>query len=139
MTIITESLISECQSRSAICLNETLNIAYQKTLSQVIDLNINFDISNKDVQKITKHNIIIQLCEFKKTIPQKTYLFIRREEYNENYLKIVDEIINKMELYKSEKSANFLRSFNNYLKKNGFKYISSVYLKQVSNKLALFR
>ncbi len=139
MTIITESLISECQSRSAICLNETLNIAYQKTLTQVIDLNINFDINNKDVQKITKHNIIIQLCEFKKTIPQKTYLFIRREEYNENYLKIVDEIINKMELYKSEKSANFLRSFNNYLKKNGFKYISSVYLKQVSNKLALFR
>jgi len=139
MTIITESLISECQSRSAICLNETLNIAYQKTLSQVIDLNINFDISNKDVQKIIKHNIIIQLCEFKKTIPQKTYLFIRREEYNENYLKIVDEIINKMELYKSEKSANFLRSFNNYLKKNGFKYISSVYLKQVTNKLALFR
>ncbi len=139
MTIITESLISECQSRSAICLNETLNIAYQKTLSQVIDLNINFDISNKDVQKITKHNIIIQLCELKKTIPQKTYLFIRREEYNENYLKIVDEIINKMELYKSEKSANFLRSFNNYLKKNGFKYISSVYLKQVTNKLALFK
>ncbi len=105
----------------------------------MIDLNINFDISNKDVQKITKHNIIIQLCELKKTIPQKTYLFIRREEYNENYLKIVDEIINKMELYKSEKSANFLRSFNNYLKKNGFKYISSVYLKQVTNKLALFR
>ena len=139
MTIITESLISECQSRSAICLNETLNIAYQKTLTQVIDLNINFDINNKDVQKITKHNIIIQLCEFKKTIPQKTYLFIRREEYNENYLKIVDEIINKMELYKAEKSANFLRSFNNYLKKNGFKYISSVYLKQVTNKLALFR
>jgi len=139
MTIITESLISECQSRSAICLNETLNIAYQNTLSQVIDLNLDFDITNKDIQKIIKHNLIIQLCELKKTIPQKTYLFIKREEYNENYLKIVDEITNKMELYKAEKSANFLRSFNNYLKKNGFKYISNVYLKQVSNKLALFR
>ena len=139
MTIITESLISECQSRSAICLNETLNIAYQKTLSQVLDLNLDFDITNKDIQKIIKHNLIIQLCELKKTIPQKTYLFIKSEEYNENYIKIVEEITNKMELYKSEKSANFLRSFNNYLKKNGFKYISSVYLKQVSNKLALFR
>ena len=139
MTIITESLISECQSQSAICLNETLNIAYQETLSQVIDLNLDFDSANKDIQKIIKHNLIIQLCELKKTIPQKTYLFIKREEYNENYLKIVDEITNKMELYKAEKSANFLRSFNNYLKKNGFKYISNVYLKQVSNKLALFR
>lgn len=139
MTIITESLISECQSRSAICLNETLNIAYQKTLSQVKDLNLDFDITNKDIQRIIKHNLIIQICEFKKTIPQKTYLFIKREEYSENYLKIVDEITNKMELYKSEKSANFLRSFNNYLKRSGFKYISSVYLKQVSNKLALFR
>lgn len=139
MTIITESLISECQSRNAICLNETLNIAYQKTLSQVLDLNLDFDITNKDIQKIIKHNLIIQLCELKKTIPQKTYLFIKSEEYNENYIKIVEEITNKMELYKSEKSANFLRSFNNYLKKNGFKYISSVYLKQVSNKLALFR
>jgi hypothetical protein len=139
MTIITESLISECQSRNAICLNETLNIAYQETLSQVIDLNLDFDSANKDIQKIIKHNLIIQLCELKKTIPQKTYLYIKREEYNENYLKIVDEITSKMELYKAEKSANFLRSFNNYLKKNGFKYISSVYLKQVSNKLALFR
>lgn len=139
MTIITESLISECQSRSAICLNETLNIAYQKTLSQVKDLNLDFDITNKDIQRIIKHNLIIQICELKKTIPQKTYLFIKNEEYNENYLKIVEEITNKMELYKFEKSANFFRSFNNYLKRSGFKYISSVYLKQVSNKLALFR
>lgn len=139
MTIITESLISECQSRSAICLNETLNIAYQKTLSQVKDLNLDFDITNKDIQRIIKHNLIIQICELKKTIPQKTYLFIKSEEYNENYLKIVEEITNKMELYKFEKSANFFRSFNNYLKRSGFKYISSVYLKQVSNKLALFR
>lgn len=139
MTIITESLISECQSQSAICLNEVLNSAYNKTLSQLIDLNLTLDANNKDVQKLLKHNLIIELCEFKKTIPQKTYLFIKREEYSENYLKIVDEITNKMELYKAEKSANFLRSFNNYLKKNGFKYISNVYLKQVSNKLALFR
>jgi hypothetical protein len=139
MTIITESLISECQSQSAICLNEVLNSAYNKTTSQLIDLNLSFDANNKDVQKLLKHNLIIELCEFKKTILQYSHMFIKREEYTEEYLKVVDEIANKMELFRVEKSTNFVKNFIKYLKKNGFTYLSSVYLKQVSNKLALFR
>lgn len=139
MTITTESLISECQNQNAICLNKVLNSAYRKTTTQLIDLNLELDINHKDVQKLLKNNLIIELCEFKKTISQYSQLFIKREEYDENYLKIIDEISNKMELSKPEKSTNFIRNFNRYLKKNGFTYLSSVYLKQVSNKLALFR
>lgn len=139
MTIITESLISECQSLSAICLNKVLDIVYRRSISQVVDLNLPFDLGSKDIQKIIKHNLVIELCEFKKSIPQHSQMFIKRDEYSSDYLQLIDDIVNRMELYKPEKSANLIRDFTKYLRKNGFTYLSNVYLKQVSNKLALFR
>ena len=139
MTITTESLISECQSLSAICLNIVLDNVYKKSLSQTVDLNLEFNLNNKDVKNIIKHNLIFELCEFKKSLSINSQLFIDRDEYSSNYLKIIDDIVNRMELYRSEKSPNFIKNFTKYLKKNGFTYLSDVYLKQVSNKLALFR
>ena len=139
MTITTESLISECQGLSAICLNKVLDIVYRKSVYQVTDLNFKFDLTNRDVQKIVKNNLIIEICELKKLIPLNSQFFIKREEYNDDYLQIIDEILVKMELYRKEKSVNFVRNFIKYLKKNGFTHLSDVYLKQVSNKLALFR
>jgi hypothetical protein len=139
MTITTESLISECQSLSAICLNNTLNVAYDKALSQAVNLNLEFDFCNKDIQKLLKHNLIIELCEFKKNLPRNSSLYIKKEEFNHNYLKIIDDVVVRMEIYKREKSPNFIKDFIKYLKKNGFSYLSDVYLKRVSNKLALFR
>jgi hypothetical protein len=139
MTITTESLISECQSLSAICLNNALNAAYDQTSLQAANLNLGFDLCNRDIQKLLKHNLIIELCEFKKNIPQNSSLYIKKEEYNHNYLKIIDDIVVRMELYKREKSPNFVKDFIKYLKKNGFSYLSDVYLRRVSNKLALFR
>jgi hypothetical protein len=139
MTIITESLISECQSQRTTCLNSTLNKAYTKSLYDANQLGIDFNLKNKDIKKIIIHNTIIELCELKKTTRRDTVFFIDRLKYSEDHLLIIDEIVSKMELYKQEKSNNFLSNFKKYLKKNGFNYIINVYLKQVTNKLALFK
>jgi hypothetical protein len=139
MTIITESLISECQSQKSICLNNILHKSYQRSYEYVNNLGIEFNINNLDIKKIIKHNVIIDICEFKKHLTRDSCLYIIKDEFNKEYNDIVEEIVLKMELYKIEKSKNFYKSLRKYLNLNGLLYISNVYLKQVSNKLALFR
>jgi len=139
MTIITESLISECQSQKFICLNDILKESYNKSFNDITILGISFDINNLDVRRIIKHNLIIDICEFKKQSTRNICYYIDKDEFNEDYNNIINEVFGKMELYKHEKSKNFFKIFRKYLNINGLSYISSVYLKQVSNKLALFR
>jgi hypothetical protein len=139
MTIITESLISEYQSQKSICLNDILRKSYAKSLSDAINLDVPFDVNNLDIKKLIKHNLIIDICEFKKLPSKDSYFYISRDEFNEEFVVILDEVFSKMELYKYEKSKNFFQNFRKYLKLNGLSYILNVYLKQVGNKLALFR
>lgn len=139
MIITTESLISECQKQKAKCLNKTLNDILKKSLNYTNTLNIPFDLTNCDIRRIIVHNSIIEFCELNKKHITDIVFYIKKEEFNEEYIRIIDEVIDKMELNKSEKSKHFIRKFNKYLKKNGFTYLSDVYLKQATNKLALFR
>lgn len=139
MTIITESLISECQSQKTICLNDTLRNSYAKSIQDTIKLGIPFDIINSDVKKILIHNLIIDICELKKGSDREYCFYVNKNEFNDDFNKIVDDIFIKMELYKSEKSKNFFKTFKKFLKMNGFNYINDVYLKQVTNKLALYK
>ena len=85
------------------------------------------------------YNLIIDICEFKKSISKDSCFYINKDEFNNDYVLIFDEVFTKMELYKYEKSKNFFQKFRKYLKVNGLSYISDVYLKRVDNKLALFR
>jgi hypothetical protein len=139
MTIITELLISECQSQNAICLNEVLNSAHQKSLTSAVALKIPIDFDNTDFKKLIFHNAVIELCEFKKKIPHNSLLYIDRDNYCQLHLKIIDNLIQRMELNKPEKSLNFYKNFLRYLKKHGFNYLVNVYLKQAANKMTLFR
>lgn len=139
MTIITESLISECQSQKTICLNDTLRSAYTKTIQDTIKLGIPFDISNLDTKKILIHNLIIDICEFKKNTEHGYYFYINSNEFNDEYNTIISDIFTRMELNRSERSKNFYKTFRKYLKTNGFNYIVDVYLKQATNKLALYK
>jgi hypothetical protein len=139
MTIITESLISECQSRRTICIDEVLKTALLKATEEIYILGIPLDFTIKDVKKITIHNIIIGLCEFKRKIPKESLLIFNKSEFSSQITVIIDEVIDKMELTRQEKTTNFFRNFKKYLKKNGYDYLVDVYLKQASNKLALFR
>lgn len=139
MTIITESLISECQSQKTICLNDTLRNSYTKTIQYTTDIGITFNISNPDIKKILIHNLIIDICELKKSTDRGYCFYIDASEFNDDYNNVISDVFNKMELYKFEKSKNFYKTFRKYLKTNGFNYIVDVYLKQVTNKLALYK
>lgn len=139
MTIITESLISEFPDQKIICLNDIIKESYNKSLNSANSLGLTFDINNADIQKLLKHNLIIDICEFKKKFKTRVYFFIDKTNFDFHYLKVVEEVFQKMELYSNEKSKNFLKKFKKYLKTNGFNFIVDVYLKQATNKLALFR
>lgn len=108
-------------------------------MQDILKLQIPYNIESKDVQKIITHHIIIELCELKKTSSKNFYYVFKKEEFNDTIIQIVNLIIEKMELNKEEKSLNFLKKFKKYLKNNGYNYIADVYLKQSTNKLALFR
>lgn len=139
MTITTESLISESQSQKVIYINSILTEAYKKTIKEVVNLNLHFSLLDNDIKKLLINNLILNICEFKKKINHNSIISIKREEYDPIFLKIIDEVVIKMELNKKEKSNNFFKNFKKYLKINGLIYINNVYLKRVSNKLALFR
>ncbi len=134
-----ESLISEFQSRKALCLNDVLKTGIERSTKEIIRLGIPFDTSQKDVQKILIHYIFIELCEYKKKMPTGSIFFVNKKEFNKDIIKIIDLIIVKMELDRGERSSNLLKNLKNYFKKNGYDYLVNVYLKQASNKLALFR
>jgi hypothetical protein len=72
-------------------------------------------------------------------MPTGSIFFVNKKEFNKDIIKIIDLIIVKMELDRGERSSNLLKNLKNYFKKNGYDYLVNVYLKQASNKLALFR
>jgi hypothetical protein len=140
MTIITESLISECQSQKTITLNNAIDRALYNSKKKAIEYNIDFDLTNKDIKKIIISNIIIEICNLKKECKlAKPLFFIDKNNYNIEQLNIVCDVLKKMELFKSEKSANFFKSFLRYIKKYELTYLLDVYFKQAVNKLALIK
>lgn len=139
MTFTTELSILEYQSPKSFLLNEALTRAYDNTITAANDLNLVFCLTDVNIKRLLIHNIIIEICEFKKKLPTDAIITINRGPYDPVFLSIVDEIIDKIELNKRDKSVNFLKTFKKYLRKNGLHYLYSTYLKQVNNKLALFR
>jgi hypothetical protein len=140
MTFITESLISECQSRRTISLNKTINEAFLKTAAETQKYNMQFCITNPDTKKLLINNLIISICNFKKSsIIDKPIFYINSDDLNFDQLYLLKEVLNVMEIFNSEKSNNFFNKFMKYIKKNNLKYLKDIYFKQVSNKLALFK
>lgn len=140
MTIITESLISECQSQRTINLNSSINKAIHNSRKKAIEYNIDYDLNNIDIKKIIINNIILEVCNLKKECKILTPLFfIDKKDYNNEQLDIICEVLKKMEVFKAEKSHNFFKSFLKYIKKYELTYLATVYFKQAPNKLALFR
>jgi hypothetical protein len=140
MTIITESLISECQSQRTLNLNSAINKAILNSRKKAIEYNIDYDLNNIDIKKIIINDIILELCNFKKecTIPTPLF-FVDKKDYNIEQLDIICEVLKKMEIFKAEKSVNFFKSFLKYIKKYELTYLATVYFKQAANKLALFK
>ena len=99
-----------------------------------------FCVTNPDTKKLLINNIIISVCNFKKSCKvNKPIFYINETELNHEQLYILKEVFTIMEVFNSEKSNNFFKNFTKYIKKNGLKYLKDNYFKQVSNKLALFK
>jgi hypothetical protein len=140
MTIITELLISECQGRNVHCVNSIINTAINKSVKESFLYNLSVDLENEDYKKLIINYIIIEICEFKKRCKQgELCFFIKNEEYSEPLYGIIVNVLKAMELFKPEKSKNFLYKFLRYVRKNNLTFIKDVYLKQSINKLALIR
>jgi len=142
MTIITESLISECQSQRTISINSLICRSLKKTSIEALKYNLFYDTKNKDIVKLIKSNLIIDICSFKReTKIENPILYINEAtlSLDEEELHIVVDVINALELFKKEKSKNFFKNLLKYLKRNGLLYLQTEYFKQVTNKLALFK
>lgn len=99
-----------------------------------------FCITNPDTKKLLINNLIISICNFKKSsIIDKPIFYINSDDLNFDQLYLLKEVLNVMEIFNSEKSNNFFNKFMKYIKKNKLKYLKDIYFKQVSNKLALFK
>ena len=142
MTIITESLISECQSQRTISLNSLIDKSLKKTTEEALKYNLPYDLKNKDIIKLFKNNLILDICLLKNKTSIDNPIFYIDEEtlhIDKEEFRVVIDVINALELFKKEKSLNFFKNFLKYLKKNGLTYLHSVYFMQVSNKHILFR
>lgn len=142
MTIITELLISECQSQRTIVLNNLIDKCFKKTSLEALNYNIFYDIKHKDFLKLLKNNLIKDICNLKRETTVVNPIFYINEEIltlDKEEFCVVVEVIQALELFKREKSKNFFKNFKKYLKKNDLVFLNNVYFKQVSNKLALFK
>ena len=102
--------------------------------------NIQFCITDPDTKKLLINNIIISVCNLKKSCKiDKPIFYIDETDLNFEELYILKEVFTVMEIFNSEKSNNFFNKFIKYIKKNGLRYLKDNYFKQVSNKLALFK
>lgn len=142
MTIITESLISECQNQRTILLNNLIDKSFKKTAIEALNYNIFYDIKHKDFVKLLKNNLIKDICSLKHETTIINPIFYIDEEnlaVNKEEFSVVIDVIQALELFKREKSKNFFKNFIKYLKKNDLVFLKNVYFKQVSNKHALFK
>jgi hypothetical protein len=104
--------------------------------------NIFYNTKNKDIVKLIKNNLIIDICKFKREINIENPVFYINEatlSLDKEELIIVIDVINALELFSKEKSRNFFKNLIKYLKRNGLLYLQNEYFKQVTNKLALFK
>lgn len=114
----------------------------KKTTEEALNYNLSYNIKNKDIIKLFKNNLILDICNFKnKTSIDNPVFYIDEEtlHIDKEEFRVVIDVISALELFKKEKSINFYKNFIKYLKKSELTYLYSVYFKQVSNKLTLFR
>jgi len=101
-----------------------------------------YNITNKDVIKLFKNNLIKDICKLKHEIKVDNPVYYIDEKnltVDKEELHIVIDVISALELFKKEKSKNFFKNFKKYLKKSDLTFLHDVYFKQVSNKLTLFK